>query len=118
PVCRSRAADTSASRSPIRRWYPQGGRCSVARPSSQEKSHPSTAAAAASDTSSSKLRAMPGIIPSAGAGVSGGPLRRALGRPNLEGDPQFGAVDDAALVVEGEVLFDDLRDPDVIDGLL
>ncbi len=56
PVWMSSAADAPASRSPMARAYPHGGRSSVARPSNQEKSHPSTDAAAASATRSSKVR--------------------------------------------------------------
>ena len=44
--------------SPISFWYPQGGRSSVARPSSQEKSQPVTSTAAASAINSSKLFSM------------------------------------------------------------
>lgn len=53
PVWMSRAARASPSRSAMARAYPQEGRCSVARPSSQEKSQPSTETASASATRAS-----------------------------------------------------------------
>ena len=56
PVWMSRAAVALAIRPAIARAYPQDGRSSVARPSSQEKSQPSTETDAASSISSSKGR--------------------------------------------------------------
>src|SRR5690606_15227879 len=53
PVWRSSAAWARPSRSAIARAYPPEGRSSVARPSSQEKSHPSTETASASATRAS-----------------------------------------------------------------
>src|SRR5271163_528253 len=46
----------SARRPRSSRWYPHVGRCSVALPSSQEKSHPATDTESASATSSSNVR--------------------------------------------------------------
>lgn len=54
PVWMSRAAAAAASFAPKSRWYSHDGRCSVARPSNQEKSHPSTDTVSASSTSWSK----------------------------------------------------------------
>jgi hypothetical protein len=48
PVWMSKAADAWANRALINRWYPHDGRCSTARPSSQEKSQPSIEADSAS----------------------------------------------------------------------
>src|SRR2546423_3261662 len=58
PVWMSRCRCARPMRSPSCRWYPQGGRSSVARPSSQEKSQPLTSTAAASAISSSNVRSM------------------------------------------------------------
>src|ERR1700677_740540 len=54
----SKAADTVANLWLISRLWPQDGRSSVARPSSQQKSQPSTDAESASATSSSNDRLM------------------------------------------------------------
>ena len=69
--CPARPA-TPASRSPISRAYPQDGRCSVARPSSQEKSQPSTGTDAASATSSSNVGTLSRPARSRRAGAAAG----------------------------------------------
>ncbi|CAM5744547.1 hypothetical protein SALBM311S_02490 [Streptomyces alboniger] len=61
PVWMSSAADAPARRPAIDRAYPHEGRASVARPSNQEKSHPSVGTAAPSATRSSKVRGSGGV---------------------------------------------------------
>lgn len=56
PVWMSSTASAPASRSPADRAYPHDGRASLARPSNQEKSHPSVGTATPSATRSSKER--------------------------------------------------------------
>src|SRR5581483_10943693 len=70
----SNAERTSGRRARSRRWYPQDGRCSVARPSSQEKSHPATDTEAACAASSSKVPSTSHII-ACGCLVRGTPGR-------------------------------------------